>query len=392
VRTHERWRTLEDWGRQMAKRVVLAMSGGVDSSVAAHLLKAQGYDVIGLFMRTGAYAEDAERRAKTCCSVTDAIDAQRVADRLDLPFYVLDFEREFGRIQDYFVEEYAAGRTPNPCVMCNIWLKFGKLWSYGKQVGADHVATGHYARIARADDGTLRVARARDRAKDQSYVLFGLRQELLPHVLFPVGEFTKAEIRTIARDQNLPVHDKPESQEICFVPDDDYLAFVRQRRPEHDTAGPIVDEEGHVLGTHHGIEGFTIGQRRGLGIALGSPRYVVEIEPATRTVTIGRRESLERIGLEAVRFNWQGPEPRGPVRCLAQIRSRHEAVPATIEALTDGQARVLFDAPQTAVTPGQVVTVYQDDLVLGGGWIEKAVCAEFACEATHGGSPGHCAS
>ena len=202
-----------------------------------------------------------------------------------------------------------AGRTPNPCVMCNIWLKFGKLWSYGKQVGADHVATGHYARIARAGDGTLRVARARDRAKDQSYVLFGLRPELLPHVLFPVGEFSKAEIRAIARDQDLPVHDKPESQEICFVPDDDYLAFVRQRRPEHDTAGPIVDEEGQVLGTHHGIEGFTIGQRRGLGIALGSPRYVVKIEPATRTVTIGRRESLERIGLEAVRFNWQGPEP-----------------------------------------------------------------------------------
>ena len=187
--------------------------------------------MIGLFMRTGAYAEDAERRAKTCCSVTDALDAQRVADQLDLPFYALDFEGEFDRIKDYFADEYVAGRTPNPCVMCNIWLKFGKLWAYGKQVGADHVATGHYARIARADDGTLRVARAVDRSKDQSYVLFGLRREILPHVLFPVGDRPKAEIRAIAREQGLAVHDKPESQEICFVPDDDYLGFVRDRRP-----------------------------------------------------------------------------------------------------------------------------------------------------------------
>jgi len=358
----------------MAERVVLAMSGGVDSSVAACLLKAQGYDVIGLFMRTGSYALDAERRAKTCCSVADAADAQRVADRLDIPFYALDFEREFERIKDYFADEYVAGRTPNPCVMCNIWLKFGKLWTYGKQVGADHVATGHYARIARAADGTLRVARARDRAKDQSYVLCGLRPELLPHVLFPVGEYSKTEIRAIAREHALPVHDKPESQEICFVPDDDYLHFVRERRPGHDSSGQIVDQEGHVLGTHAGIEGFTIGQRRGLGIALGSPRYVVQIEPLARTVTIGGRESLERAGLEAARFNWQGPKPVGQVPCLAQVRARHQAVPATVEPLPDRQARVLFDSPQTAITPGQVVAVYQDELVFGGGWIEQALC------------------
>jgi tRNA-specific 2-thiouridylase len=357
----------------MSSRVVLAMSGGVDSSVAAHLLKAQGYEVIGLFMRTGSYAEDAPRQAKTCCSVTDAYDAQRVADRLDLLFYALDFEREFGRIKDYFVDEYLSGRTPNPCVMCNIWLKFGRLWSYGKQVGADFVATGHYARIASASDGSLRVRRALDRSKDQSYVLSGLRPELLPHVLFPVGDYPKSEIREIARAQGLPVHDKAESQEICFVPDDDYLAFVRQRKPDQDTAGPIVDEEGQILGTHHGIEGFTVGQRRGLGIALGSPRYVVQIEPVSRTVTIGERKSLERTGLEAVRFNWQAPEPREAISCMAQIRSRHDAVPATIEPLSGGRVRVLFRTPQTAVTPGQVVTVYQDDLVLGGGWIEVAI-------------------
>jgi tRNA-specific 2-thiouridylase len=256
--------------------------------------------------------------------------------------------------------------------MCNIWLKFGRLWEYGKQVGADFVATGHYARIARASDGTNRVARGLDRSKDQSYVLFGLPPDLLDRVLFPIGGLPKSEVRAIAREQGLPVHDKPESQEICFVPDDDYLHFVRERRPGEDASGTMVDEEGHVLGTHAGIEGFTIGQRRGLGIAVGEPRYVVQIEPATRTVVVGRRESLSRSGLVASRFNWQGPVPDGPTRCLAQIRARHEAVPAVVSPLDDGGARVVFDSPQAAVTPGQVVAVYQDDLILGGGWIERA--------------------
>jgi len=357
----------------MGRRVVLAMSGGVDSSVAAHLLKEQGYEVIGLFMRTGAHTEDKERRAKTCCSATDAIDARNVADRLDIPFYALDFERDFARIMEQFADEYAVGRTPNPCVMCNIWLKFGKLWSYGKQVGADFVATGHYARIAADAEGTLRVARAADRSKDQSYVLFGLRRELLPHVLFPVGAMPKPEIRRLARDLGLPVHDKPDSQEICFIPDDDYLAFVRARRPELETSGPLVDEDGTVLGRHSGIEAFTIGQRRGLGIALGAPRYVVQIEPLSHTVTVGRRESLDKAGLEASRVNWQGAAPVGRVPCLAQIRARHQAVPAWVEALPGERIRVSFENPQAAVTPGQVVTLYQEDLVLGGGWIDRGI-------------------
>ncbi len=357
----------------MGSRVVLAMSGGVDSSVAAHLLREQGHEVIGLFMRTGAHAEDAERRARTCCSATDAIDARGVADRLDIPFYALDFERDFARIMDQFADEYAVGRTPNPCVLCNIWLKFGKLWAYGKQVGADFVATGHYARIATAPDGSPRVARAVDRTKDQSYVLFGLRREILPHVLFPVGGYPKAEIRAIARDLGLPVHDKPDSQEICFVPDDDYLGFVRARRPGLDTAGDLVDEDGTVLGRHRGIEGFTIGQRRGLGVAVGSPRYVVQIEPASKTVTVGRREALDKAGLEASKVNWQGPVPDGPAPCLAQVRARHQAVAATVEPLPDGRARVIFEAPQPAITPGQVVTLYQGDLVLGGGWIDRGL-------------------
>ena len=353
----------------MAGRVVLAMSGGVDSSVAAHLLKEQGHEVIGLFMRTGAHSSELERRAKTCCSATDALDAQAVADRLDIPFYALDFERDFARIMDDFADEYAAGRTPNPCVLCNIWLKFGKLWAYGKSVGADFVATGHYARIVR-NDGASRIARAVDPSKDQSYVLFGLRREILPRVLLPIGEMPKAEVRALARSLDLPVHDKPDSQEICFVPDDNYLGFVRNRRPDLNTAGPMIDHDGTVLGEHSGIEAFTIGQRRGLGVAVGEPRYVVQIEPATKTVTVGPRSLLDAPGLMASKANWHGDEPDGPTRCLAQIRSKHKAVPAMVEPLSGDRFRVRFDVPQSAVTPGQVVSLYDGDVLLGGGWIE----------------------
>ena len=308
----------------MAQRVVVAMSGGVDSSVAACLLKEQGFDVVGLFMRTGTEAQDAVRQAKTCCSVADAADAERVADRLDIPFYVLDFEREFGQIKDYFADEYMAGRTPNPCVMCNIWLKFGKLWAYGKQVGADFVATGHYARISRAADGTL-TSCPRTRPVQRSVVrtLRASQRALTSCAFSRSGSTPKPRSGRLARHHDLPVHDKPESQDICFVPDDDYLAFVRHRRPGLDTSGPIVDEAGTPLGGHAGIEGFTIGQRRGLGLAVGAPRYVVQIEPVSRTVTIGPRQSLEHAGLEATRFNWQGAEPDGPAPCLAQIRARH---------------------------------------------------------------------
>ena len=356
-------------------RVVLAMSGGVDSSVAAHLLKREGHEVIGLFMRTGAHGDSLDRRAKTCCSATDAVDAQAVADRLDIPFYSLDFERDFERIMDDFADEYAAGRTPNPCVMCNIWLKFGKLWAYSKGVGADFVATGHYARIIADDAGSPRIARGIDPTKDQSYVLFGLRRELLRHVLLPVGGYAKPEIRAIAREQGLPVHDKPDSQEICFIPDDNYLRFVRERKPGLQTPGTIVDEAGSTLGAHEGIEGFTIGQRRGLGIAVGEPRYVVQIEPTTNTVTVGRRESLDRPGLLASRFNWQVEPPESALRCTAQIRARHRGVGASVVRLGEDRVRVIFDEPQSAVAPGQVVTLYDGMFVIGGGWIDQALDA-----------------
>ena len=274
---------------------------------------------------------------------------------------------------DQFADEYAAGRTPNPCVMCNIWLKFGKLWSYGMQVGADFVATGHYARMVQDEEGGHRIARGLDSTKDQSYVLFGLRRELLPHVLLPVGGHSKAEIRAIAKELQLPVHDKPDSQEICFIPDDDYLKFVKARRPGGDSSGEILDEDGRTLGHHGGIEGFTIGQRRGLGITLGEPRYVVQIEPGQRSVTIGPRSSLDKRGLVASKFHWHVEPPVGPTPCLAQIRARHKAVAATVEMLEGEKARVRFEIPQSAVTPGQVVAVYREDLLLGGGWIERAL-------------------
>src|SRR5579875_1558258 len=359
----------------MAARVVLAMSGGVDSSVAAYFLRRQGYEVIGLFMRTGIHS-DAEGRAdhkKGCCSAVDAGDARRVADRLDIPFYALDFAREFHRIIDYFADEYLSGRTPNPCVMCNNWLKFGQLWSYGQQLQADFIATGHYARVVPTGAG-VELHRAVDPDKDQSYVLFGLRREVLPHLLFPIGEYRKEEVRALARDAGLSVADKPDSVEICFVPDGDHASLVRRRRPERTTAGRIIDTSGKVLAEHDGIERFTVGQRKGLGFAAGQPRYVLKILPDTHDVVVGSREKLLAWGLEASGVNWLlDAPPQRELKCQAKIRYRHSAAPACVTALPDGRAKVEFDTPQSAVTPGQAVVFYDGSRVLGGGWIETAL-------------------
>jgi tRNA-specific 2-thiouridylase len=358
----------------MPARVVLAMSGGVDSSVAAYLLRRQGYEVIGLFMRTGVHAPEDDGRAhkKGCCSAVDASDARRVADRLDIPFYALDFERDFGRVIDYFADEYLAGRTPNPCVVCNNWLKFGKLWSYGKQLQANYVATGHYVRKVERG-GDIQLHRAADPDKDQSYVLFGLPRTLLPRLLFPVGGYRKEEVRALAREAGLGVADKPDSVEICFVPDGDHGALIRRRRPERVAAGPILDTAGNVLAEHPGIENFTVGQRKGLGFAAGERRYVLRIVPDTRAVVVGDREELRATGLVASRVNWltEGP-PVGPFRCEAKIRYRHAAAPASVTALPDRGASVAFAEPQSAVTPGQAVVFYDGPRVLGGGWIEGA--------------------
>jgi tRNA-uridine 2-sulfurtransferase len=358
-------------------RVVLAMSGGVDSSVAALLLKEQGYDVVGLFMRTGAHSGEADvrpDRKKGCCSAIDAGDARRVADKLDIPFYALDFEREFDRIIDYFADEYLAGRTPNPCVVCNNWLKFGKLWAFGRQLDADFIATGHYARIVKGDDGQPELHRGVDPEKDQAYVLHGINRSILPNLLFPIGGHRKEEIRTLARKAGLPVAEKPDSVEICFVPDGDHAALIHRRRPELATAGTVVDSQGAVLGEHDGYERFTIGQRKGLGIAGDRKRYVLDIVPETRTVVLGDKENLLAPGLIASRVNWLIDVPTNePLACAAKIRYRHLGVPARVVAQPDGGARVDFAEPQSAVTPGQAVAFYRGDRVLGGGWIERTV-------------------
>jgi tRNA-uridine 2-sulfurtransferase len=358
----------------MSARVVLAMSGGVDSSVAAFLLKRQGYDVVGLFMRTGVEAGDDDRadRKKGCCSATDASDARRVADKLDIPFYALDFEREFAGIIDYFADEYLAGRTPNPCVVCNSSLKFGRLWSYGRQLEADFIATGHYARLAAGPCGP-ELHRAADADKDQSYVLFGLKREILPHVLFPLGDYRKSEVRALAREAGLGVADKPDSVEICFVPGGDHARLIRERRPGLSTAGAIMDTAGNVLTGHDGIERFTIGQRKGLNYAAGERRYVLKIVPGDNTVVVGDREELLATGLLASGVNWLTDPPAAPFACAAKVRYRHAPALATVGSLPAGRARATFAEPVSAVTPGQAVVFYDNTRVLGGGWIEEAV-------------------
>ena len=381
-------------------RVVLAMSGGVDSSAAAKLLLEQGYDVVGLFMRSGATEEsvcattnssglceseaelpvvNVKSHKQGCCSASDAADARRVADSLDIPFHALNFSDAFGRIKDYFADEYLAGRTPNPCVMCNNWLKFGKLWDFAKQVGAERIATGHYARLLPADGGVPvdggdarpGLFRGRDRGKDQSYVLFGINRNLLDRILFPVGDFKKPALRDFAREAGLRTADKPDSQEICFIPDNDYAAFIERYRGKRDTAGELVDTAGVVLGRHDGFERFTIGQRRGLGIAFGSPRFVVAIEPESRRVVIGEKADLACSVLEADRLNWLVDDMPARFTCRAQIRYRHTAAEAEVEILDEDRLRIRFTEPQFGIAPGQAVVLYDGDRVLGGGWIRK---------------------
>ncbi len=357
----------------MAARVVLAMSGGVDSSVAAWLLKKQGYEVIGLFMRTGVHEAADDGRAahkKGCCSAVDAGDARRVADLLDMPFYALDFEKEFDRIIDYFADEYLDGRTPNPCVVCNNWLKFGKLWSYGKQLQADFIATGHYARVVQSGED-FELHRAVDPEKDQSYVLHGIAREILPRLLFPIGERPKEDVRALAREAGLAVHDKPDSVEICFVPDGDHGELIRRRRPGANTVGNFVDTAGQVLAEHAGIENYTIGQRKGLKYAGGKRRYVLDILPQSKDVVLGDREELLAGRLRASAVNWLlQPPPMTSLHCTAKIRYRHTAAPATVIALSNGGALVQFAEPQSAITPGQAVAFYDGTRLLGGGWIE----------------------
>ncbi len=375
--------------RTKMARIVLAMSGGVDSSVAAHLLCDAGHEVIGVFMRHGEQSPLASTCAtgshpseprlpivnprldnkQGCCSAADAEDGRRVADQLGIPFYALNLQDEFARIIDYFVDEYVSGRTPNPCVVCNHWIKFGKLFDYADSIGADYVATGHYARLNRDADGRWGIYRGRDAGKDQSYVLFGIDADLLARMMLPVGEFNKLTIRQSAANLGLAVADKKDSQEICFVTSGKHDEFVRQRRGGDDRSGEIVTTSGKVVGQHHGIERFTIGQRKGLGVALGEARFVVRIEPETRRVVIGSKEELACPQLTAAGVNWLVDPPSAPLRCRVQIRYNSGATPATVERLPNDRMRVTFDQPCYGVAPGQAAVCYDRDRVLGGGWI-----------------------
>ncbi len=392
-------------------KVLVAMSGGVDSSVAAALLVREGYEVVGVFMRLGSPGEALDtmepvdsvapptcdpRKLKIghqgCCSINDAADARLVAAELGVPFYVVNFKKDFGRIIDYFVDEYAAGRTPNPCVRCNDWLKFGKLHEYAMQIGAEFVASGHYARV---ENG--RLLRGIDHTKDQSYVLFGAPRERLARMMLPIGGFEKTEVRAMAQRFGLPTFDKPDSQEICFVPDNDYAGLVERRRPELARVGDIVDEQGHKVGEHGGQHRFTIGQRRGLGIgarngaAADVPLFVLRKETAghgENRVVVGPRERLEVSGCVAGEANWLVDERAfadwRPVH--AKYRYNTPPVAARVRLMDDGmddtpsgrrgRFEVMFDEPQQAVAPGQAVVMYdaaaEPDVVVGGGWISQS--------------------
>jgi tRNA-specific 2-thiouridylase len=313
---------------------------------------------------------------RACCSLLDATDARKVAALLSIPLYILNFQADFSRVIDYFVSEYNLGRTPNPCIRCNDWLKFGKLAQYAQAVGAGYIATGHYARIGPDPlTGLPTILRAVDRRKDQSYVLFGIQPSVVARTLLPIGHYHKDDVRAIARRLHLPVHSKPDSQEICFVPDQDYAALLRRLTPGAFHPGQFVDTAGQVLGSHAGHQHFTIGQRKGLRLALGRPAYVVSIDPASNRVTIGDKDDLLGTTLHASQANWlraPPPAPGATFTCEAKIRYNHRPHSASAAVISPDRFLLRFHQPQSAITPGQAVVLYDGDVLLGGGWIESS--------------------
>jgi tRNA-uridine 2-sulfurtransferase len=361
------------------ERVLVAMSGGVDSSLTAALLRDAGHEVVGATMKTFCYQET-PAHSRTCCGLDGIMDARAVADRLGIPHYVFDVEEEFTRdVIDDFVTEYARGRTPNPCVRCNSNTKFGDLLRRGRALGCDAIATGHYVRAAPGPDGEPAIHRGLDREKDQAYFLWGLPRELLPLLRFPLGELTKAQVRERARELELATADKPESQEICFVPTGDYRDLLRKRlEPRHPALEPgdLVDLDGNVVGRHDGYSGFTVGQRKGLGGGFAGPRFVIEIRPETREVVVGPAEALECTGLEIDDVSWLAPAPEPGEAVSVQVRHRQRPVPARVEegaGVDSGRLGIRFDAPRRAVTPGQSCAVFSGERLLGGGRILRSV-------------------
>jgi tRNA-uridine 2-sulfurtransferase len=342
-------------------KIAIALSGGVDSAVAAALLQRQGFNLQGVHLRLSPLSAPPDR-------------AEELAQYLGIPLTVLDLQPEFAReVLDYFVSEYARGRTPNPCVRCNAAIKFGHLWQYLKKDGVTHLATGHYARL-NLDVSTTGLFRGGDRRKDQSYFLSRLPLSLLPNLIFPLGQMTKEEVRRLAREMGLPVREnQPESMELCFIPAGGYQDFLKARQGFTGAPGDFVDARGRLLGRHRGLEGYTVGQRRGLGISAREPYYVIDIQPETNRVVLGHREELLSTGLTASGMNWLVNPPAGEIQAAAVIRYRHPGVLARITPQDDGKVKVAFATPQSAVAPGQAVAFYDGDRVLGGGWIEARI-------------------
>ncbi len=357
----------------MAKKVVVGMSGGVDSSVAACLLKEQGYEVIGVTMQIWQ-EEDPEQVEENggCCGLSAVDDARRVAWSLDIPYYVMNFRKEFKEsVMDYFVDEYLHGHTPNPCIACNRYVKWEALLNRSMEIGADYIATGHYARVMQLPNGRYTIQNSVTAAKDQTYALYNLTQEQLSRTLMPVGAYTKDEIRQMAEDYGLDVAKKKDSMEICFIPDNDYAGFIERNVENVPGPGNFVDKDGNILGQHKGITHYTVGQRKGLNLAMGRPVFVTEIRPETGEVVIGDNEDVFSDRLVCGNVNWMAVDGlHGEEKTvMAKIRYSHKGAPCVIRELPDGTVECQFETPQRAITPGQAVVFYENDYVFGGGTI-----------------------
>ncbi|MFA5389428.1 MAG: tRNA 2-thiouridine(34) synthase MnmA [Candidatus Omnitrophota bacterium] len=352
------------------KRVLTAMSGGVDSSVAAAILKASGYEVIGATMKIWPKELCGLEKEKACCSLKDIEDARKVCGKLGIRHYVLDLEKDFKKhVIDYFADEYFSARTPNPCIVCNEKIKFGSLLKKAESLDCDFIATGHYARIEH--DSVSRLREAVDKTKDQSYVLFSLKQSQLRKILLPLGDLTKNEARLEAKELGLGVHDKPDSQEICFIPDNDYSAFIKKYRGIKPHRGDIIDRSGKTLGHHMGFWNFTIGQRRGLGIAAREPLYVIEIRPGKNIIVVGYADEVKSKKFLVEKVNWLTEDIKKKKELEVKIRYNHKKARASVKELGRGRAEVSFKEPQNAITPGQAAVFYDGEYVAGGGWIAK---------------------